>query len=236
MLARHTLVVTVCGLGLLIGAVALGWHFASETPQESENHQTSQMTISPSPAASALSQPVSGKSVEAPSSKQASLQPRQNRRLEERLAALTDQVALLTETVTRLDRAVTQRAQRSSRQVDEARLIATGFDPATATTLVKQLNQSALEEMYLRDQAMGEGWPGTEKYQDARSELQQEADTLLAELDESDHDRLLYATGKPNRVAVESVIGESAATWVGLQVGDRILRCAGGRVYEWSDL
>ena len=237
MTARHTLVVTVCGLGLLIGAIALGWHFASETHDESRNEQASQMLLSPSPAASALSQPVQRKPVESaaatPSSEQASLQ---TRRLEARLAALTNQVAILTETVSRLDRAASQRAQRPSRQVDAARLIAAGFDPATATTLVKQLNQSALDEMYLRDQAMREGWLGTEKYQDARAELQQEADALWAELDESDHDRLLYATGKPNRVTVESVIGESAAAWVGLQTGDRILRYAGGRVYRWSDL
>ena len=240
MITRHTLVVTVCGLGLLIGAVALGWHFASETQRESEHNQASQMMLPPSPIASALSQPVPGMPAESaattPSSEQASLQALQTRRLEERLAALTDQVTILTETVSRLDRAATQRAQRPSRQVDEARLIAAGFDPATATTLVKQLNQSALDEMYLRDQAMREGWLGTEKYKDARAELQQEADALWAELDESDHDRLLYATGKPNRVTVESVIGESAAAWVGLQAGDRILRYAGGRVYKWSDL
>lgn len=140
MIARHTLVVAVCGLGPLIGAVALGWHFASETPQESKNHQASQLTFSASPAACALSRPVSGKPVEALSSKQASLLVRQNRRLKERLAALADQMARLTETVTRLDRTATQRAQRSSRPVDEARLIAAGFDSATATTLVKQLN------------------------------------------------------------------------------------------------
>jgi C-terminal processing protease CtpA/Prc len=194
------------------------------------------MLLSPSPAASALSQPVPGKPVESPSSGQASRQALQTRRLEKRLAALTDQVAILTETVSRLDQAATQRAQRPSRQVDEARLIAAGFDSATATTLVKQLNQSALDKMYLRDQALREGWLGTEKYQDARAELQQEADALWAELDESDHDRLLYATGKPNRVTVESVIGESAAAWVGLQAGDHILRYAGGRVYGWSDL
>ena len=242
MTARHTLVVIVCGIGLLIGAVALGWHFAPETPGESEHYQASQLMPSPSPAASALSQPVPGKPVESPSSGQASLQALgeeqvlQTRRLEERLAALTDQVAILTETVSRLAQAATQRAQRPSRQVDEARLIAAGFDSATATTLVKQLNQSALDKMYLRDQAMREGWLGTEKYRDARAELQQEADALWAELDESDHDRLLYATGKPNRVTVESVIGESAAAWVGLQAGDHILRYAGGRVYGWSDL
>lgn len=236
MIARHTLVVTVCGLGLLTGAVALGWHFAPETQSDSEHRQASQMLLSPSPAASALSQPVPGKPVESPSSGQASRQALQTRRLEKRLAALTDQVAILTETVSRLDQAATQRAQRPSRQVDEARLIAAGFDSATATTLVKQLNQSALDKMYLRDQALREGWLGTEKYQDARAELQQEADALWAELDESDHDRLLYATGKPNRVTVESVIGESAAAWVGLQAGDHILRYAGGRVYGWSDL
>ncbi len=91
MTARHTLVVTVCGLGLLIGAGALGQHFASETPGEPGNEQASQMLLSPSPTASALSQPLPGKPVEsaaaAPSSEQTSLQ---TRRLEERLAALTD--------------------------------------------------------------------------------------------------------------------------------------------------
>ena len=65
MIARHTLVVRVCGLGLLIGAVPLGWYFASETPRESEHHRASQMTISPAPAASSLSQPIPGKPVEA---------------------------------------------------------------------------------------------------------------------------------------------------------------------------
>jgi len=119
------------------------------------------------------------------------LQGLQTRRLEERLAEFADQVAILTETVSRLARAATQRAQRPSRQVDEARLIAAGFDSATTTTLVKQLNQSALDKMYLRDQAMREGWLGTEKYRDARAELPQEADALWAELNESDHDRLL---------------------------------------------
>ncbi len=144
------------------------------------------------------------------------MQARQTLRLEERLAAVTDQVALLTETATLLDRAATRRAQRSSRQIDEARSITAGIDPATATILVKQRNKSALEEMYLRDQAMREGWLCTEKYRDVRAELQQEVDALWAELDENDHDRLLYATGKPNRITVESVMGEAAAAWVGL--------------------
>jgi len=46
MLTRHTLVVTVCGLGLLIGAAAPGWHFAPETQGESGNEQASQMMYS----------------------------------------------------------------------------------------------------------------------------------------------------------------------------------------------
>jgi len=136
------------------------------------------MTFSASPAACALSRPVSGKPVEALSSKQASLLVRQNRRLEERLAALTDHVALLTETGTRLDRAATQLARRSFRPLDEARLIAAGFDPATAAALVKQRNQSGLKELYLRNQAMREGWLGTEKCKDPRPELQQKPDAL----------------------------------------------------------
>lgn len=66
---------------------------------------------------------------------------------------------------------------------------------------------------------MREGWLGTEKYKDPRPELQQKPDTLWAELNESDHDRLLYAMSKPNGAAVESVIGELAAGRVGLQAG-----------------
>ncbi len=240
MITRNTFVATACGLILLIGAFALGWKLALATQDKIADGQAGM----PSPSAHFLSQPVGGEpSVAASSSEQALLRSLvarvrdhklQTLRLEEQLTTLTDQVASLTETVSRLEREAAKDPRPPSRQTDEASFIAAGFDPATAADLAKRLNQLALEEIYLRDQAIREGWIGTQQYQEARAELQHQTEAFQAELDEDAYDRFLYATGRPNRITVESVISESPAEWVGLQSGDRILRYAGEPMYRWS--
>ena len=243
MTTRNIIVIAVCGLGVLISAFALGWELSPAAHEKAEPAQASLTGFANSAASQAPPETVIESAIVASSSKQIASPPSAKGQatihvahLEKRLAALSNQVAALTETVSRMEREAAPQTRPRSRQVDEASFIEAGFDPATASSLVKRLNESSMGEMYLRDQAVREGWLNSPEYQQAQEELQKEEDALRAELGEDDYDRLLYASGKPNRITVDSVIGDSPADWVGLQSGDRILSYAGERMYEWSDL
>ena len=241
MTTRNIIVVSACGLGLLISAFALGFKLAPVSDNAAENTQVSLASSTNSPVP-VISENTIDSDVATTSAQQPPREPSDKLKasptlhLEQHVAALANQVAELTETVARLERETSPQARRPSRQVDEASFIEAGFDPATASSLVKRLNQFSMEEMYLRDQAAREGWLNSQEYREAQEELQKETEALRTELGEDDYDRLLYATGRPNRITVDSVIGDSPADWVGLQSGDRILSYGGERMYEWSDL
>ena len=250
---RRPLVIASCGLALFIGAFTLGWQMALATQDKPIMNQPGKAApVAPLAPISAPKEPIekprrATSHAAVPSAKHESLletleaQVRDHKahtaRLEGQITTLTDQVATLTQTVSRLERETIKRPRRSSAQrADEASFVAAGFAPVTAAKLVKRLNQISLDEMYLRDQAVRESWMGTERYREAQADLQQQREDFRAELSDEEYGRFLYATGRPNRVTVESVMGESQAEWIGLQPGDRIVRYAGEPIHRFADL
>lgn len=124
------------------------------------------------------------------------------------------------------------RAQRNSEQ----RFIEAGFAPEQAAELKRRLDEIEMERLYLRDQAVREGWLGSARYRDELRALTQRQASVREDLDPEQYDRFLYATGRPNRVNVNSVLSGSPADQSGIEAGDQILSYDGKRVFSPADI
>lgn len=110
------------------------------------------------------------------------------------------------------------------------------MEAAEAERLKAQFEQLELDKLYLRDRAVREGWPGGSRYREELQQLEAQTGNLQQELGEDSYDAYLFASGQPNRVAVQSVLASSAAGVAGIQSGDHILRYGNQRIYNWRDL
>ena len=119
---------------------------------------------------------------------------------------------------------------------NEEALVDAGVDPTRVSYLKDAFEQAEMEKLYLRDQATREGWMGTKRYQDAAKKIADRTSSLRSELTGPEYDAYLYATGRSNRVIVESVLGGSPASNAGIEAGDTILRYDNKQIYSWSDL
>jgi hypothetical protein len=116
---------------------------------------------------------------------------------------------------------------------DEDALVQLGIGAEDAAWLHERSDEFDMEKLYLADRATREGWLLTPRYRLATQGLDRE---LHNELGEELYDRLLYATGQKNRVAVRYVLKQSPAEEARIQVGDVILRYADTRVFNAYDL
>lgn len=119
---------------------------------------------------------------------------------------------------------------------DERSLVEAGFDPREAARLREQTEQLELEQLYLRDRAVREGWAGTPRFAEEARALDARGRALREELGDDRYDWLLFAAGRPNRVIVQSVMERSPASEGGLQAGDAILSYGGTRLFDVSTL
>jgi len=87
----------------------------------------------------------------------------------------------------------------------------------------------------LRDQSIREKW-SSEKLREAMQALESKEDELKNQLSETAYDAYLYASGRPNRVAVTSVLENAQAGLMGIKSGDHIIRYDNQRIYNWFDL
>jgi hypothetical protein len=124
----------------------------------------------------------------------------------------------------------TTKAQES---FDEEALVQLGVDAEDAAWLHERSDEFEMEKLYLVDRATREGWLLTPRYRLAAKGLDRE---LHSDLGEELYDRLLYATGQKNRVAVRYVLKQSPAEEARIQAGDVILRYADTRVFNAYDL
>ncbi len=123
-----------------------------------------------------------------------------------------------------------------SRQSDAETLIAAGFDPDEAGYLANRWGQQQMDLLYLRDQAMREGWIDTPRYEQAAQDLRSGRDSIREELGPEAYDRFLFAAGRANRVVLNSIIDSSPAQTIGLQPSDAVLSYDGNRIFSFNDL
>lgn len=115
-------------------------------------------------------------------------------------------------------------------------LVDAGVDETVALDLIARQDARALAELDLRDQAAREGWLDADDFDERLEASLPERLNLRDELDARQWDRYLYASGRPNRIAISSVLNGSAAYNALLQTGDQLLSYAGERVYNVRDL
>ncbi len=111
-----------------------------------------------------------------------------------------------------------------------------GFSYDTAVELDERYADLELRGLYLRDQALREGWISEPRFAEERAKLSSEEGAISDELGEDTYERYLYATGQSNSVSVSSVIRKSPAESSGIEGGDVIYRYAGDRIYDSFDL
>ena len=174
------------------------------------------------------------------------LEVAERRRLEGQIAELAKQVSnlsgqrTLTAEESKRLAAIGSRTRdergRTAQELTEARFVEAGFPPDVAARLKRDMDQIALDRLYLRDQAVREGWLGSPRYRDELRALNKKQSAFREELAPDDYDRYLYAMGRPNRVVVSSVLTGSPAGESGLLPGDAILSYGGNRVFSPSEI
>lgn len=115
-------------------------------------------------------------------------------------------------------------------------LASIGIDPVTAASIEQRNEQREMDQLYLRNEAIREGWFGTEKYFQKSRDLAQSSNVIREELGDDKYDEYLYSAGKFNRIKVSSVLAGSPANETGILAEDVILSYNDERVYNWSDL
>ncbi len=115
-------------------------------------------------------------------------------------------------------------------------LIKAGIDSWTAEDIARKQSEASLRRLELLDDAIRDGYMGTERYREEFRKLTAAELSIKDEIGEEYFDRYLYHTGQANRVAVESVMMGSAAENVGLQSGDVLVRYQDKKLYNWNDL
>ncbi|MEO1573449.1 MAG: hypothetical protein AAFU65_00645, partial [Pseudomonadota bacterium] len=89
------------------------------------------------------------------------------------------------------------------------KLTSAGMDDATARAFKSKVDDIALQRLYLRDQAMREGWVGDPRYREESRRLSQAQSGLRDEFGNDAYDAYLYASGRPNRIQVQNVLENS---------------------------
>ena len=130
----------------------------------------------------------------------------------------------------------TDAARPRTPQEQRNALVRAGIAAGTADEILWRRSQFELDRLELRDQALREGWLGTDRYREERRALNADRVSLRDELDVDVYDRYLYETGETNRVSVDSVIAGSAGDQSGLMPGDVIERYGDELVLDFNDL
>ncbi len=124
----------------------------------------------------------------------------------------------------------------SRRGLDEQRLVAAGFSPTDAREFKLAYDELQMEQLYARDRAAREGIDDRAAWSTSLEELAAKEETLAARYGDTAYDWMLYASGRPNQVAVEQVFSGSPADAAGLVEGDIVLRYADERIRNGQDL
>lgn len=134
------------------------------------------------------------------------------------------------------DANVTRRSAPENAHTVDARLEAAGFTPEQVAHLQRRQAEAEMQWIELDDRARREGWFGTARYNEEIATLPNGTDVIRNELGDDAYDKYLFASGRPNRIAVGSVISTSPAERAGLKPGDIIMTYAGEKVFSSQQL
>ncbi|MFQ5513661.1 MAG: PDZ domain-containing protein [Myxococcota bacterium] len=155
------------------------------------------------------------------------------------VAELREQIRLLSELTEpqeeSLETSETHSAERTEPEeaFDEVALVAEGVPPDEARWLHERFDAFEMERLELLDQATREGWSRTPRY---REEQRVRNFALREELGDDLYDRMLFATGRKNRIVIRDVLSHSPAEEVGLRPGDVVLRYDDRRIFNPYEL
>ena len=128
-------------------------------------------------------------------------------------------------------------ASRSGpRSMDSEVLVDAGFPRQMVSEVKARLDQMELDRLYLRDIATREGWANTRRFREEFEALRFDTEANREEYGDEFYDWMLYATGRPNRVEIDSIMSGSVAEEMGLRAGDQVLRYGDDRVFTTGDL
>lgn len=122
---------------------------------------------------------------------------------------------------------------RQQPRFDAELLSAAGVETSEIDVLREVWQRVEMDRLYVNDRAAREGWLFSPRH---RQELRALEDGLRDELGTESWERLLYATGQPNRVMVGEVLDASPARSAGLEPGDWIVSYDGERIFEAGEL
>jgi hypothetical protein len=108
-----------------------------------------------------------------------------------------------------------------------------GVQPSELDRLREAFDASELALLELEDQARREGWYDEPRYRESLRDMRL---ALRADLGDDRFDRLLFASGRHNRVVVTDLLEGSPAQRAGIQPGDEILSYAEQRVFRGMEL
>lgn len=165
-------------------------------------------------------------------------------RIQAQLAALQNRVATLERQPLQANQVSATGADGEAAGADRPRtpqeqrdaLVRAGVDAATAENILWRRSEAELGRLELRDQALREGWLGTDRYRDELRKLNENRVSLRDEIGADNYDRYLYGTGESNRVRVDSVIAGSAGDQNGLLPGDIIEYYGDQPIFDFRDL
>ncbi len=118
----------------------------------------------------------------------------------------------------------------------ETRLADAGFTGEQVTAIRRLEAQAQMQQIELDDQARREGWVNTPRYFEEINALTNAAAAVRRDLGDDGYDRYLFASGRPNRIAVATVIETSPAAKAGLRPGDIIRAYGGERIFTNEQL
>jgi len=116
---------------------------------------------------------------------------------------------------------------------DTKQLTEIGVDERHAEYIRERFEELQMDELYLRDQATRDRWIHKPRY---GAEFRALSDEARAAIGDDDYDRMLYASGRHNRVLLSSVLNSSPAGDAGILAGDVLVRYGDHPIYDLRDL
>ena len=129
-----------------------------------------------------------------------------------------------------------QTPEARANQTVETRLAAAGFTPWQIEAMRRSEAGAQMRQIEFDDRARREGWVNTPRYYDEYNKLTSATDSIRSDLGDEAYDRYLFASGRPNRIAVSTIIETSPAERAGFKPGDVIKSYGGERVFSGQQL